>query len=140
MDIGVDGMVAGIGDGVLAPGGIVRGNAAATGATPTGSAALVRTRGVWGAAASLSSRRRNKPRSNPANFVFTLFDMTLVLHFTRCPSQLTDSLVLAGSTPTVVFDSTSLPASLKVVESAGPAGNLSQRWTPLSLVCSHCGI
>ena len=80
VDIGVAGMGAGIGDGVLAAGGIVRGNAVATGAAPAGSAGLVRTRGVWGAAASLSSRRRNKPRSNPANFVFTLVDMTLILH------------------------------------------------------------
>jgi hypothetical protein len=87
----------------------------------------------------LSSRRRNKPRSNPANFIFTLFDMTLILH--SLPVK-TDRFTCFSRKQAngCFFDSTSLPASLKVAGSGGPAGNLSQRWTPLSLVCSHCGI
>ena len=44
-------------------------------------AATASARGVSGAAASLSSRRRSRPRSNPANFIFTLFDMALMLHW-----------------------------------------------------------
>ena len=61
--------------------GAVCGRAAAAGATVTGGAATARARGVWGAFASSSSRRRSRPRSNPANFIFTLFDMALMLHW-----------------------------------------------------------
>ena len=62
-------------------GGAVCGHAAAAGATVTVGAATARARGVWGAVASSSSRRCSRPRSNPANFIFTLFEMALMLYW-----------------------------------------------------------
>ncbi len=53
-------------------------DAALTGAAPVGSTTLVRICGTGEAGASLSSSRRSSPRSNPANFVLTLLDMTLI--------------------------------------------------------------
>ena len=68
-----------VGDGDA--GDAVCGRAAAAGATVTGGAATARAPGVWGAVASSLARRRSIPRSNPANFIFTLFDMALMLHW-----------------------------------------------------------
>jgi hypothetical protein len=47
--------------------------------------------------APLSSKRRSSPRSNPANFDFTVFDMVITL----CPSfiALQDALGTAGTLP-----------------------------------------
>ena len=71
------GGIAGAGD----AGDAVCGRAAAAGAPVMGGAATASARGVWGGVASSSSRRRSRPRSNPANFIFTLFDMALMLHW-----------------------------------------------------------
>ena len=53
-------------------------------------AATASERGVSGAVALSSSRRRSRPRSIPANLIFTLFDMVLMLYW-RPVNRLLDS-------------------------------------------------
>ncbi len=101
-------------------------------------AATASERGVSGAVAFSSSRRRSRPRSIPANLIFTLFDMVLMLYW-RPVNRLLDSFsrkhAMVGFLPDLA---TRTFKSFK--RSIGRVGNLSQRWTSLSLVCSHSGI
>jgi hypothetical protein len=89
-------------------------------------------------AASSSPRRRARFRSNPANFIFTLFDMALMFHWrpvNRLPHRFSRKHAM------VDYLSDLAARTVKSFErSIRWAGNLSQRWTGLSLVCSHSGI
>ncbi len=131
------GFFAGAGGSVDA-GDVVCGRAAAAGATATGGVATASAHGVWGAVASPSARRRSSPRSIPVNFIFTLFVMALMLYRRRSAARL---LCFSRKHAMVGFSSDLAVRTFESIErSVGRVENLSQRWTSLSLVCSHSGI
>ena len=134
------GFSAGAGGVVVAgdAGDAVCGRAAAAGATDTGGAATARERGVWGVVASSLARRRSIPRSNPANFIFTLFDMALILHWRPVNRQA--PLSQQEARHGWFFSDLAARTFESFERSVGWVGNLSQRWTSLSLVCSYSGI
>jgi hypothetical protein len=65
--------------------------------------------------ASSSPRRRARFRSNPANFIFTLFDMALMFHWRRLTGRL---ICFSRKHAMVVFCLTKLSEPLKALKGA----------------------
>ncbi len=108
----------------------------ATGGGGIGAPAEGANRGVSGAAASLSSKRRSKPRSTPAIFVFTVFDMIACI--TGNPPDDRCAGWPSFSTKRAIANFFRL-CHPKTGRNGEGTGYLSQRWTGLSLVGSRSG-